>query len=263
MRFAIKLIFFFFLFSGCAYGVDVTTTIWQINKSTHFIVYYREAPSDYVNEIINQSESYYNTITEKLGFTRYEEFWTWYRRAKIYLFKDKEEYQRITSQPEWSAGGVRVLSHEIYTYIRMDNFFNIILPHELGHIIFREFIGYGRKLPLWLDEGVATYCEKGETHEGIFVTRTVARTCFFMDLNELGEVTRVNLMMPDIFYAEAASLIEFLLKVYGKDKFLDFCRALRELREDQSWKVALFEVYKFNSMEEMNRAWIKFIFSYS
>ena len=35
-----------------------------------------------------------------------------------------------------------------------------LLPHELGHIIFREFIGLESNCPSWLDEGVAMYQEK-------------------------------------------------------------------------------------------------------
>ena len=258
MRFTLKLILTFFLLSGSAFAADLSATFWQIKKSTHFIVYYQEAPSDYINEVINQSEGYYNTITAKLGFTRYEEFWTWYKRAKIYLFRNKEEFHRITNSPEWSGGISRALSREVYTYVRRDDFFNIVLPHELGHIIFREFIGYDKRLPLWMDEGVATYCEKGDTHEGIRMTRIIARTIFFMDLNELGGINRANLMMPEIFYAEAACVIEFLLKEYGNDKFAEFCQALRKLRDNQTWEIALFDVYKFSNLQELNDAWIKF-----
>ena len=110
MKFTLKLILSFFVLSGSAFAADLSATFWQIKKSAHFVVYYQEAPSDYINEVINQSESYYNTITAKLGFTRYEEFWTWYKRAKIYLFRNKEEFQRVTNSPEWSGGISRALS---------------------------------------------------------------------------------------------------------------------------------------------------------
>jgi len=261
MRLTTGLIFLFFLSCGCAYGSGVSTTIWQVKKSTHFIIYYQEASSDYINEVIDRSENYYNTITEKLGFNRYEEFWTWYKRAKIYLFKNREEYQRVTSQPGWSGSHSRVFSHEVYTYVGMENFFSIVLPHELGHIIFREFIGYGRRLPLWVDEGVATFCEKGDARDGIIMTRAIAKTCFFMDLNEIGEINRANLLMPDIFYAEATSVTGFLL-TFGNDKFADFCRRLRDLPEEQSWEAALFAAYKFTSFEDLNDKWIRFLFTY-
>ncbi len=258
MRFALKLILSFFLLSGSAFAADLSATFWQIKKSTHFIVYYQEAPSDYINEVIDRAEGYYNTITTKLGFTRYEEFWTWYKRAKIYLFRNKEEYNRITSQPEWSGAHSRVIAHEIYTYVRREGFFETVLPHEMGHIIFREFIGYDKRLPLWVDEGVAMYCERGETHEGVRMTRIIARTIFFMDLNELGGINRANLMMPEIFYAEAESVMVFLIKEYGSDKFAEFCLALKNLKEKQTWEDAMRSVYKFKDIQELNDAWIKF-----
>ena len=42
---------------------------------------------------------------------------------------------------------------------RMKNFENV-LTHELTHIIFREYVGFGWNVPLWLDEGVAMFMEK-------------------------------------------------------------------------------------------------------
>ncbi len=253
------------VFSFCyafLYAADISATLWQIKKSTHFIVYYREAPGDYINEVIDRAEGYYNTITTKLGFTRYEEFWTWYKRAKIYLFKDKEEYLRITSQPEWSGALSRTVAHEIYTYVRQDGFFDTVLPHELGHIIFREFIGYDKRLPLWIDEGVATFCEKKDTLEGTKMTRIISRTVFFMDINEMGEINRANLMMPEIFYAEAESVTEFLINEYGNDKFAEFCLALKNLKKEETWEDAIRSVYKFNSVQEMNDAWLNHLSSY-
>jgi len=262
MRFTLGLILSFFLLTASAYAVDLSATFWQIKKSTHFVVYYQEAPSDYINEVMDRAEGYYKTITEKLGFTRYEEFWTWYKRAKIYLFRDKEEYSRITSQPEWSRAHSRVIDHEVYTYVRRDGFFETVLPHELGHIIFREFIGYDKRLPLWIDEGVATFCERGGTQEGIRMTRVISRTIFFMEIPEMGEINRANLMMPEIFYAEAESVMEFLINAYGSDKFAEFCLALKNLKEEQTWEDAIRSVYKFNSIQEMNEAWMKHLASY-
>jgi len=254
----------FFIFSPAlsAHAADISATFWQVKKSTHFVIYYQEAPSDYINEVIDRAEGYYNTITTKLGFTRYEEFWTWYKRAKIYLFRNKEEYNRITSQPEWTRAYSRVIAHEIYTYVRREGFFETVLPHELGHIIFREFIGYDKRLPLWIDEGVAMFCERGNTSEGTRMTRVIARTVFFMDMQELGGINRANLMMPEIFYAEADSVMEFLIKEYGNDKFAEFCLALKNLKEKETWEDAICSVYKFNSIQELNDAWIKFFTAY-
>ena len=202
------------------------------------------------------------SITEELGFTRFQGFWTWDNRAKIYLFKDVLEYQKATNQPRWSGAQANVITREIYTYINMKDFFEVILPHELGHIIFREFIGFKRNLPLWLDEGVVSYLEKNQKNERLMMAKVLIKTASFMPLDELGKVHRYNmttLTTPEFFYAEATSIVDFLILTYNKERFLEFCRRLRDLRDDQDWKVALFETYDFESLSDMNEKWMKFL----
>ena len=62
--------------------------------------------------------------------------------------------------------------------------------------------------------------------------------------------------MPGVFYAEAASVIEFLLQKYGKEKFVDYCR---KLRDNKNWELSLKEVYKFEDLSEMNEKWLEFL----
>ena len=69
--------------------------------------------------------------------------------------------------------------------------------------------------------------------------------------------------MPEVFYAESATIIEFLFKVYGKYKFLEFCRKLKDSPANQNWELALQEVYEFNNLSELNKAWMDFLISLS
>src|SRR4030042_4577876 len=113
---------------------------WNISKSTHFIIYYKEAPQRFIDQLIDKAEGYYNDIADNLGFRRYN-FWLWDNRAKIYIYDDAETYQAATKQPAWSYGCANVQDKVISTFINSKVFFDTILPHETGHIIFREFIG--------------------------------------------------------------------------------------------------------------------------
>lgn len=257
MKTIFTFVFLFFLY-GVSFA-DVTTTLWDIKKSEHFIIYSRGADSSYVNEVAKKAEQYYRDIAEEIGFTRMEEFWTWDKRTKIYLFKDKQEYKRVTKQPDWSAGGADTYKHEIYSYLYMDNFFNVVLPHELAHVIFRDYVGFDKKLPLWLDEGIACYMEKGQRMERMMIAKVVIKNSEFMTVDVLSKVKRGGIFMPEIFYAESASLIDFLLKTYGKDKFLEFCRRLRDLKYRETWEKAFKAAYKIDNMDEFNKAWINYL----
>src|SRR3989338_7116526 len=129
-------------FSTCSFAFDDKG--WNEEKSAHFIVYYKNAEERFVRQTIDKAEEYYKSIAENLGFTRYD-FWLWDKRAKIYIYDSAEDYQAATGKPAWS-GGV-AFSHQkvIETYPWAQGFMQSLLPHELGHIIFREFIGFGSK----------------------------------------------------------------------------------------------------------------------
>jgi len=249
-----------FIFSEACLA-QTNTGSWKIEKSEHFIIYSRTASPEYVAEVLHKAERYYLSITEELGFTRFDKFWTWENRAVIYLFTDAEEYKNITNNPGWSGAGTNVYERKIYTFVNMKNFFDVILPHEIGHIVFREFVGYAKPLPLWLDEGVACYLEKSQRADRLRTAKALVRSKIFMQIEELQTVNKMYLLiMPDIFYAESASIIEFLISVYGNEKFIDFMRRLRDLRVDQSWEVALVGAYQFRDINELNVRWMNFLF---
>lgn len=255
----IEVIIFFFL--SLPFLARPEEPEWQMKKSDHFIVYFQEAPAGYIEGLILEAESYYKDITEELGFTRFDDFWTWEKRAKIYLFRNKEDYLNTNRHPDWSSADVNVAQRKIETYINMDNFFEVILPHELGHIIFREGIGDKRKLPLWLDEGIACFMEKRESQRQarLSLAAEYVDTASFLPLEQLGLIGKNNMVFPDLFYAESASIIQFLVKNYGKEAFGDFCRRLREPSPEGSWEKEILGVYNAKNISEIGNNWKIFL----
>lgn len=255
----IKLVGTFFLLTATTLNIcnaEISSAKWFVKKSEHFIVYYKNAPVKYIDEIIVLAEHYYNEITHELGFTRFDNFWTWDARVKIYLYDTKSEYMNETKRSAWSGGHVNVITRELHTYLNMDNFSDVILPHELGHIVFREFVGFKRKLPRWLDEAVVSYLEKDQRADRLMVAKAVVKTSYFMPLSQLSKAQAGFDIMPQVFYAEAASIIEFLVATYGKEKLYEFLEKLRALRFDQDWFDAAREIYGFKSLWDMNEKWM-------
>jgi len=247
---------------ACALAAQINTSLWGVEKSEYFIVYYQDSPLEQIKKIISVSEKYYRDTAEELGFARYENFWTWEKRARIYVFKDAKEYSRVSGQPKWSAAGVNVYKREIQLYPDMEFLYDTILPHEIGHIVFREFVGFNKTLPLWLDEGIACYLERKQRRERFVIAQIMVKSSNPLTIMELSKTKREAIVMPGVFYAASASIIEFLLRAYGKDKFFDFCQRLSQLRPDQTWMVALEDTYHIESLEEMNCKWSKFMLNY-
>lgn len=228
---------------------------WQVAKSTHFIVYFREGLNDFSEKVIEDAEDLYDEIADYLGFRRYN-FWLWDNRAKIYIFSDAQDYQRSTQQPSWSGGYVVPQEKKIMTYPLEKFFFVTVLPHEMAHIIFREFVGFkNESIPIWLDEGIAGSRERLRRTQTQRVIKSAIINNKFINLKNLQLVNPRDISnneIIDIFYAESISIVDFLLKEYGKDSFVFFCR---ELRDKKNFLAALSSAYHFENIEQLDAAW--------
>jgi len=231
---------------------------WQIFKSTHFFIFYKSAKETQLNELAQKAEEYYNKITDDLGFNRFN-FWTWDNRAKIYLFDNQEDYRKLTGDPNWSAGQAHVGNKLIQTFITAKGFLDNVLPHEMAHIIFREMVGFNNPgVPLWLEEGVASYQEQ----ENFFVKSNLANKIKqggFLSLDSLSRFNVANLKQQTdvrLFYVESYSLVKYLIATFGKDKFVLFCQ---NLRDKKNLPRALVLTYSFNDLADFENSWRKYI----
>lgn len=232
---------------------------WLLYKSTHFVIYYKSAPEDVIQQLSAKAEEYYNKIADNLGFRRYN-FWLWDNRASIYLHDDTESYQKATGQPSWSAGAAELHQKVIHSFLGAMRFFETVLPHEMGHIIFREFVGFDNSaVPLWLDEGVASY--QGDVNE-LLVKNTLCEAIAektFIPLPELSQIDLRSLRDEakiKLFYTEAVGVILYLIKTFGKDAFVFFCQSLRDKRD---FERALATAYKFGNTLQLNEGWTAFL----
>ncbi|MFH0855649.1 MAG: hypothetical protein V1869_03980 [Candidatus Omnitrophota bacterium] len=252
-----------FVFTLCILGflpviaqAEIADSSWQVNKSQHFIIYYRGAQPSLVNDLASKAEAYYNGILEELGYRRFV-FWNWDNRAKIYLYDDAQAFQRDTGHSLWAGAIVSVNGRRIKTYIGQSGFLDSILPHEMTHIIFREFIGLNTPLPLWIDEGVASSQEKSYLNSRLQIARQLIAQNKYYDIGALSGLSRPDEdIAPDVFYSEAASLIVFLIRQKGRDSFLDFSRLLRD---GADWRKALLRAFNFSSFQELEAEWKDFM----
>ena len=254
---------FLFSFIICLSGLfsvfaqaEITNSPWQVNKSQHFIIYYQQVQPELVEELINKAESYYNSIIDEIGYYRFD-FWSWDNRAKIYLYKDAGEFQKATQHSLWAGAVVSVNDKVIKTYVGQGSFFDSILPHEMTHIIFREFIGKNTLLPLWIDEGVASSQERSNLNLLLQIAKELIKQNKYLELNTLSGLSGPDKnITPVVFYSEAASLIIFLIREKGKENFLNFSRLLRD---GTNWQKALLKAFNFSSFQDLEAGWKDFV----
>lgn len=249
LYYIVLVIFVFLVLPEYAAGQD-----WQVKNSRHFIIYHKGISAPYLNQLITRAENYYRSITGNLGFKRFD-FWSWDNRCKIFLYPDSASYLKATGSIAWSRAHVYVVERRIITYAGQEGFLETILPHEMAHIIFREMVGFDKKLPIWLDEGVAILAESDSSQRLLFAKNAVSEGRH-ISLRELSDIRNYSSIEPYIFYSQAASIVNFLLARYGRNNFVRFCR---ELRDRDDWQDALKKVYKFNSLDDLEKQWLEHV----
>ncbi|MDD5119989.1 MAG: peptidase MA family metallohydrolase [Candidatus Omnitrophica bacterium] len=235
---------------------EVISSFWQNKKSQHFVVYYQEAPAGFLDELIYKAEDYYNSIVDELGFRRFD-FWSWDNRAKIYLYRNSDEFRKDANRANWSGAVVTVANRTIESFIGQSGFFDSILPHEMAHIIFREFVGQKVVLPLWIDEGVACSQERSYLLGRMQFAKNLVLQNKYLKFSKLFEIYQLGSdIQPQTFYSQSASIVVFLIRQYGKESFLDFSR---KIRDGVHWQKALLSAFRFNDFNEMEEAWKAFM----
>ena len=173
---------------------------------------------------------------------------------KIYIYPDRDSYAKMSTMPGWSEGMADYAHRQIICYERHEGFLDGLLPHEMTHLIFRDFVGFKGEVPLWLDEGVAQWEEPLKRERVRQVSKNLlAKGMLFsvedmvhLDVRNIPEHSVVHVQstldkdgkrqalslglndLVNTFYIEAVSLVGFLIGHYGANTFTDFCRELRD-----------------------------------
>lgn len=260
-------LFFFNLMALRVYSQDPPS--WIEKKDKHFLILYtRQSDEDWARETLQRAEEYYRKIADQIGYARYQDFWTWEDRVKIYIYPNEEIFHAITGQPTWSKGSAgrrhegTQLSRFILTYKQEDGFLDGLLPHEISHLILRDYLAKELShIPIWFDEAVAQLQEQDKAAMVERIMQGIVRKKLQYPLSFL--ITRDIRQETDprkvaIFYAQSVSVIDFLIKKYGASGFADMCQFMRE---GKSLEQSMIMAYRpaIDSWEELEKKWLAYL----
>ncbi len=232
---------------------------WQELKGDHFIIYHQKNES-LAKATLQKAEGYYRHIADELGYARYSNFWQWENRAKIYIYPTAEDFRKASGQPEWSEGIATYDKKEILTYAWRQDFQDALLPHEITHLIFRDFVGFEGEIPLWLDEGVAQWQEPQKRQIAGKVAKLLVQSGNFYSLKNLTVIDvrqSTDEEAVHYFYMQSVSLVDFMVRRYGAQSFAYFCR---QLRDGKSLDEALRFAYagSIGGLQDLETKWKKY-----
>lgn len=244
---------------------------WQEQTSVHFRVFYQSnntsAVDDaaYAAEVVAYAEHYYQHIALGLGLTnvvrRDRVPWLGTNRCQIYLYPDKATYVRDTGAPAWSGGFAIYPKRLVGSFVGAETFLNGTLPHELAHIIFREYVGFQNpRVPRWLDEGVADFAAIGRLERALQLMPRLLMQGTTIPLTQLTEmrVEHAQTETVQMFYLQAATLVHFFLETHGTQRFITLCDALRD-GSDFERALAIATAGQVRSLRELEADWYDFL----
>jgi hypothetical protein len=224
---------------------SLTSTVPQSDELTLF---WYEGGDSFARELMDACQEGLAKLTQDIG--AYLE-----RPIKIYIYASSGDLKgAMISSQEWT-GGVAFTDFGIIAISIPPSELDWgkrALVHELTHLVVRQatFSPYGQ-LPLWLDEGLATYNE-GELDPAL---RSRLEKAILEDelisVRSLCSPFSAYYEKASLSYAQSYSLVEYLLDNYGQDRMLDL---LALFKQGSTYDEALTEVYGFD-IDGLDACW--------
>jgi hypothetical protein len=230
---------------------------WFVGETTNFRVYHVQSP-DLARKAAEVAEQTRTRMYNK-WFGRVAPDWN--PKCQIFLYPTAQDYSRATVAPADSPGhsssisdGGRVVARQIDLHCEDANsLLTAVLPHETTHMVLVGNFG-NHVVPRWVDEGIAVLTEPHEK-----VMRYLIRLPGFRrnrQLMEFRQLVQADNFPDDAFYAESASLVEFLTKQKGPEVFTQF---VREGLQD-GFDSALQRHYGYQSVTDLEQHWVQYAF---
>ncbi len=212
------------------------------------MLYWYNGSDSFAQELMDTCEEGLASLTQDIG--TYPE-----KPIKIYVYQSTNDLRgAMVFSQEWT-GGVAFIDFGIIAISISPSqleWGKRALVHELTHLVVHQatFSPYGQ-LPLWLDEGLATYSE-GELDPDLrsSLNRAISEGTL-ISVRTLCSPFSAYVDKARLSYAESYSLVKYLLDNYGQDKMLDL---LIILKQGSTYDGALTAVYGFD-VEGLDAGW--------
>lgn len=238
-------------------GVLILASDFQKLKKGHFIIYHNNR--SFANKLSWKAEYHYKRIVNHFGVTGFRP-WEDKDKCPIYIYESKGSFMEATGAPEWSEGETLYEPFMFSSHEDAPNLFSRTLPHEMTHMLLYLFMDK-KPPPLWLDEGMAQFEEEERTvvyNRKRFIKLQV-KEGIYIGLNELMSMTSVPEDRVELFYAEAASIVEHLI---NDNIRANYGRFLMHLKNGETAEDALKKAYQRkykNGFSDLEKRWLEFI----
>lgn len=233
---------------------------WRVAETVNFRLMHRHT-RDMAEEVLRTAERA-RSIQMRKWFG--EIGGNWEPKCRIYFYSSGEAYGEATGAPVNPGGGHtdiraeegRVFSRSIHLHGSRTFLLKGVVPHEVTHAVLAGRLSDGR-VPRWADEGMAVLAEaqaqidthlrflpRWRTDNALFSMRTLIEMRDYPEPHDMG-----------VFYAQSVSVVDFLTRHKGAERFAAFVRD----GERDGYAASLRKHYGW-SFAELDRHWRRHAF---
>lgn len=224
------MLLFLFLCLSLLFSGPTFADSWESLKTEHFYIHYRPVDGRIAQQLYNQSDAIYQTITNDIDYAPK-------RKIVVYLCPDLECFrqQQPSSRkaPQWAVGLAYPQLNRIVlrSALKPSEGGRIkpleIFKHEVAHIVLEQALAGRGGAPRWLSEGFSMYHARQWTIQGQRTIEEVTLGKNFIPLSLLTASFPAEEQAARTAYAQSFSVVAFLLHEYDRIFFHRFIDALK------------------------------------
>lgn len=221
---------------------------WQNLRSGNLVLHWYTGTQAFAQQLLDSGAASVGRLHAQLGDLPPGD-------VDIYIYDSSEAMRAsILFEPAWSGGLAFPESRVVILGIGpgdLDWGLGAV-AHELAHVVIGNLVSHCySSLPTWLNEGLAVVAQGGPDSESQQLFNQALAANSLLPVRALNNGFAEDSGRASLSYAEAYSLVSFLLKSYGQPKMLDL---LGLLQAGYRYDHALQQVYGFDS-DGLEAAW--------
>jgi hypothetical protein len=214
---------------------------WQSITTEPVTLYWYKGERSFADALMNAAQQGLQRIENDTGAVPQG-------TVRIFIYPSAQDLQgaQLFAQP-WEGGvtftGYNIIAVGVGTS-QLD-YGERAVPHELTHWAVHQitFNNYGAGLPVWLDEGLATYGEGTLASDYQDALNYAIKNDQLISVRSLSSPFSAVTEQAFISYGESNSIVTFMINRYGKEKMVQL---LHVFQQGSAYDAALEQVYGFN-----------------
>jgi hypothetical protein len=223
---------------------------WQTVKADMITLYWYEGSESFAQEILTTAQDAIARLAADTGAYLKEPI-------RLYIYAGPSDLQSSMIFPQEWTGGVTFTRYGcIAIGISTINLTwgKRAIAHELTHLVTNQMtLNPYNEIPVWLDEGLAMVNEGPIQIQFSSALTNAINNNTLLSIQTLASPFSAYADLSYLSYAESYSVVDYLIRTYGKDKMFQL---LDTFRQGSTYDGALIKVYGLDTAG-LNTAWRK------